>query len=189
MGLYDEPYAIYLEKGTHTISIERTAEAAMIQEITLADWKKNIPSYSDYLASFEKTDATNVVVIEAEDAVLKSDRTLAATADMTNAGMSPVSADRRLINSFGKDYWTTNGQWAMWRVPDDAQEGFYTLAFRAKQSGAVGTTTFGVCMLTDLSRLARLDVWHSPTRPSGRTFSLEKKAPLSSTSNPAIRSR
>lgn len=142
LGLYDEPYAIYLEKGTHTISIERTAEAAMIQEITLADWKKNIPSYSDYLASFEKTDATNVVVIEAEDAVLKSDRTLAATADMTNAGMSPVSADRRLINSFGKDYWTTNGQWAMWRVPDDAQEGFYTLAFRAKQSGAVGTTTF-----------------------------------------------
>ena len=81
-------------------------------------------------------------MIEAEDAVLKSDRTLAATADMTNAGMSPVSADRRLINSFGKDYWTTNGQWAMWRVPDDAQEGFYTLAFRAKQSGAVGTTTF-----------------------------------------------
>lgn len=142
LGLYAEPYAIYLEKGTHTISLERTAESAEIQEITLADWKKDIPSYSDYLASFEKIDATNVVVIEAEDAVLKNDRTLAATSDMTNAGMSPVSANRRLINSFGKDYWTTNGQWAMWRVPDDAQEGFYTLAFRAKQSGTVGTTTF-----------------------------------------------
>lgn len=142
LGLYAEPYAIYLEKGTHTLSLERMAEAAEIHEIILADWKKDIPSYSDYLESFEKIDATNVVVIEAEDAVLKNDRTLAATADMTNAGMTPVSASRRLINSFGKDYWTTNGQWAMWRVPDDAQEGFYTLAFRAKQSGTVGTTTF-----------------------------------------------
>ena len=160
LGLYEKPYAVYLMAGEHELALECTAEAIKVSSITFADRDADIPDYADYLAEQDKRAAGRSIVIEAEDAFLKSDRTLAPTADMTNAGMSPVSAERRLINSFGKEYWTTNGQWASWRVPDDAESGLYTIAFRAKQNGTVGTTTFrrltvnGTCPFTEAEHIA-----------------------------------
>ena len=143
IGLYEEPYRVYLEKGSHTLKIKRVAESLYISKIVLGRYDSSVQNYETYLESNSSyNDVDKSCIIEAEDAFEKSESTLAATIDSTNAGMSPSDPSRRVVNSFGKDYWQTNGQWASWKVPDDAEAGLYILSFRAKQNGTVGTTTY-----------------------------------------------
>ena len=143
LGLYNSPYSVYLEKGTHTIKIGRVAEAVLISQITLAECGADIPNYGTYLENnSDAAKAAESCTIDAENAFEKSDSTLAPTTDSTNPGMSPSNAVNQVINSFGKDYWKENGQWASWTVPDGVSDGLYVLRFRAKQAGNVGTPTF-----------------------------------------------
>lgn len=143
LGLYNSPYAVYLAEGSHTLKISRVAEAAMISEIDFSVYGAGVPSYEDYISNNSNVkNSKKDYIIEAEDAFEKSHSTLASTVDNTNAGMSPASAKNRVVNSFGKDCWKENGQWASWQVPEDLEEGFYVLRFRAKQDGDVGTTTY-----------------------------------------------
>ena len=143
LGLYNSPYVIYLSEGEHSLRISRVSESAMIQYVKFAKYDMDVPNYEEYIkVSSNIKSGKKDYIIEAENAIEKSHSTLAPTADNTNAGMSPISANNRIVNSFGKDCWKENGQWASWQVPESLEEGLYILRFRAKQDGDVGTTTY-----------------------------------------------
>lgn len=143
LGIYNLPYAVFLEKGVHTLKINRVTEELLISNIVLEQYGANIPDYDTYIKENSNiSKASKDYTIEAETAFEKSSSTLAATIDNTNAGMSPANATKQVVNSFGKDYWKENSQWASWTVPEDVEEGLYILRFRAKQSENVGIATF-----------------------------------------------
>lgn len=141
-GMFNDPYAIYLEEGVHTLRVVRQSEAVAISTITLTEYKQ-AKSYKEYKKDYSKSKkGSSDYRIEAETAFEKSDNRLAATIDNTNAGMSPQSATTSVVNSFGKDYWTMTGQWASWNTPKNMKEGWYVLRFRVKQNANVGISTF-----------------------------------------------
>lgn len=149
-GIYEKPYAVYLTEGEHMLRVVRYTEAAAIASVTLAQHPE-APDYAEYLAEHadKETVQDACYVIEAEDAIEKNDNRLAATIDSTNAGMSPASYSVRVVNSFGKDYWNTNGQWATWTVAEDLKPGLYCLRFRAKQDTSVGVAAFRALYIND----------------------------------------
>ena len=141
-GMFNDPYAVYLEEGTHTLRVVRQAESIAISTITLTEYEQAI-SYKEYKKlNSDKKEGSKDYKIEAETAFEKNDNRLAATIDSTNSGMSPRSATTSVVNSFGKDYWTTAGQWASWKVPSNVKAGMYVLRFRVKQNASVGISTF-----------------------------------------------
>lgn len=143
LGLYSKPYAIYLEEGSHSLKISRDAEALFVSSVVLKQYGSDTGSYEAYLKGNSSVKiADKDYKIEAENVIEKSSSTLASTIDNTNAGMFPQSSKYSVVNSFGKDSWKENGQWASWAVPSDLEEGMYILRFRAKQTGEAGTTTY-----------------------------------------------
>ena len=141
-GMFNIPYAIYLEEGTHTLRVVRHAESIAISTITLTEYELPI-SYKEYKkANSDKKVGAKDYRVEAETAFEKSDNRLGATIDNTNSGMYPLSSTTSVVNSFGKDYWTMVGQWASWKAPSNLKEGMYVLRFRVKQNAAVGISTF-----------------------------------------------
>ena len=142
-GVYSDPYAVYLEAGEHVLRVVRQTEAIALQSVELVVYKQ-AQSYADY----KKENSDKEIIkntdyrIEAETAFEKNDNRLGATIDSTNAGMTPVSATVSVVNSFGQGYWSMNGQWASWKVPENLKEGMYVLRFRAKQNTNVGVKCF-----------------------------------------------
>lgn len=142
-GMYTEPYALYITAGNHTLTVNRVLGNMLISKIELISKNKPV-SYNEYIAEYgkENIDGSASYTIEAEDIYEASNSTLAPTTDNTNPGMSPASSTKRLINSFGQDYWNSNGQWGSWIVPNGVEVGLYKLSFRFKQSGTVGIPTY-----------------------------------------------
>lgn len=142
-GTYNDPLAVSLTAGTHTLRVVRQLEAVAISNISFKKYEAPV-SYEEYKKSNsdKKVITKSNYIIEAEDVLEKSDNRLASTIDSTNSGMSPQSSKVNKVNSFGQSYWNTSGQWATWQVPDNLKEGMYILRFRAKQNGSVGVSTF-----------------------------------------------
>ena len=142
-GRYLEPYAIYLESGAHTLKVKKVLGNMLISEIKFSAHKKTL-SYDEYLKNYSENsfEGKEQYIIQAENIFEISDSTIGPAINNTNAGMSPTSATRSLVNEFGGGYWTTNGQWGSWKVPDDISEGFYKLSFRVKQAGSVGVSSY-----------------------------------------------
>ncbi len=143
VGMFKEPFSVYLTVGTHTLRIVRQAESVAIGSIVLKEYVI-AQSYDDYLKnnSSKAVIKDSEYIIEAENTYEKNDNRLASTIDNTNAGMTPVDPALNKVNSFGKDYWNTEGQWVSWEVPSGIKPGMYVLRFRAKQNKSVGIATF-----------------------------------------------
>jgi ABC-type glycerol-3-phosphate transport system substrate-binding protein len=143
IGLYEDPYWFYLEKGSHTIRLGRLRENVAIKGISLAV-RPSPKSYKDYIAGCAGfTQVKNQLYkIEAENSCEKNSAMLAPTYDTSNAGMTPLDPNHIKLNSIGRDSWNQNGQSISWKVPDDIQEGMYILEFRTKQSKNPGIPSY-----------------------------------------------
>lgn len=142
-GVYRLPYAVYLSEGKHTLTVKRVLGGILIPEVVLKAYEEPV-AYDEYLSEYSdlSVNGTDKYRIEAENSFEVSASTLGATIDSTNAGMSPSSSTLRVVNSFGQNYWKSNGQWGSWIVPENFEEGLYKISFRAKQNGSVGITSY-----------------------------------------------
>ena len=142
-GMQSEPYAVYLTAGEHILRVNSVLGDMLISEIKLSSYKKAV-AYEDYIQNYgsQNSQGNQSYKIEAENVFEVSSSTLAPTIESTDAGMSPVSATKKLVNSFGQTYWKSNGQWGSWIVPDEVDEGLYEISFRAKQNGSVGISSY-----------------------------------------------
>ena len=142
-GKFSEPYAVYLEKGTHRLNVKKVLGSMAIEQILFAAHQTPI-SYEEYINKYSEygKSGNDSFLIEAENCIEASDSTLGAAINSTNAGMSPSSSTLRRVNEFGGGYWKTNGQWGSWEVPENFKAGLYKISFRAKQTGSVGVSSY-----------------------------------------------
>ena len=141
-GIEIEPYRVALTKGEHTIEIESLQEPIAIANIIFAspetpkDYEMVKKEYKDAKAYDGKD-----IVIQGEDAVLKSTSSLTAKSDNISANVTPQSPYKSRINYIGGTNWSQADEILTWEF-DVKESGLYSLHFHYKQSGIVNGRVF-----------------------------------------------
>ncbi len=140
-GYYSLPLKYYLDKGTHTITINGIKESMLIKSIRVHSFEAQ-PSYDEVKAEYQangyKAPANSEPIkIQAEHAYRTSDKSIYAVSDRTSASTEPQDAQKVYLNTMGGTKWQSNGQWIEWEV-DVPEDGLYHIATRFKQDTLAG---------------------------------------------------
>lgn len=136
VGLSNDPFAIHLTSGKHTVSFELLGEAVQIYEVCVHP-VETPDSYKDKLAEWKNEGAVvadgEPIVIEGEAAVYKSSKSIVAKSDNSNAGLSPANPSKNLLNFIGSNNWSNVGDAIIWKVNVE-KSGLYTFGFHYRQN-------------------------------------------------------
>lgn len=129
-GYVTSPLAVYLTKGTHTITMLSLREPMLINQIVLSN-ASSAKSYADTKAEQDAKGATvtsgHKITIEGENATRTSSQMLYPTQDQSSPSVSPSSAKELLNNTIGGNPWRLVGQWIEWDF-DIPQSGYYNIS-------------------------------------------------------------
>jgi len=129
-GYVTSPLAVYLTKGTHTITMLSLREPMLINKIVLSN-ASSAKSYADIKAEQDAKGATatsgHKITIEGENATRTSSQMLYPTQDQSSPSVSPSSAKELLNNTIGGNSWRLVGQWIEWDF-DIPQSGYYNIS-------------------------------------------------------------
>ena len=140
-GYYSDPLQFYFKKGENEITLESSREQVAIKSITIRPYEEPI-TYEDYKKIYgdpEKNRPSSAasIKIEAENAGKVSHVTMYPVYDRTSpitSGLTGMqSAKMTKYNTFGKEQWQNVGEWVEYEI-DVAEDGYYSIAFRYKQS-------------------------------------------------------
>ncbi|MGN0384944.1 MAG: extracellular solute-binding protein [Lachnospiraceae bacterium] len=139
-GYITEPLSLYLEAGTHTISMVSLKEPMMINKLVLSN-EGETRSYAEVKAAWDAQGAKDTsgkkITIEGEYASKTSSQMLYPQQDQSSPSISPVSPKKLLNNSIGGNSWRLNGQWVEWDF-DIPEDGYYNISLYDKQNFARG---------------------------------------------------
>lgn len=139
-GVSDDPFLIYLTKGTHTFILYSFNEPFVLSEITFCSPEKPI-SYEEYIAKYGKVNTPKKewsTHIQAEDTYKKSEQNMVASTDRTSTKNESTRKEsfqfaKTRLNVIGGTTWSYAGQWLEWQV-EVPEDGYYEIYFRFKQS-------------------------------------------------------
>ena len=135
-GYHAEPFALYLEKGAHTLSVAVTQGELALESVTLAP-KETLPSYREVAAAYEEkgyAPSGQTVEYEAEQAGRKSGAALYPDTDRASAATSPADPSYTRLNVISS---SEPGDWLEWTVSVPA-DGLYQIGMRVMQDGNRG---------------------------------------------------
>lgn len=133
-GIITGPYEFELTAGRHTVTLAEPTQALALSEIALtapevtsdyAEVSKQYGSYGKYTGS--------PIVIEGENAELKSSMSLMAKSDNSSLDINPSSATVSLLNYIGGTTWKSAGDELVWSF-EAPSSGLYKIGFSFKQS-------------------------------------------------------
>lgn len=134
-------YMFYFKKGTNTVTLESVQAELGISKIALVP-ASEILSYEDYYQYYTKELDTEIissnnieggaVIVQAEDASVKSSSSLSPNNDRTSVSTQPYDPTYIIYNTIGGANWSTAGQKISWTVDVD-KAGLYKIAVRYKQ--------------------------------------------------------
>ena len=157
-GYVVEPLSVYLEAGSHTITVVSQREPMVIGSLII----KNEPdtlSYADQLAAWQaagaKDTAGRTIELQAEYAQKKSSSILYPTQDQSSPAILPYSARALKNNTIGGNGWSHTGQWIEWEF-DVPEDGFYNIALHAKQNFVKGIYVSRKIMIDDVVPFSEL---------------------------------
>ncbi|WP_338551907.1 extracellular solute-binding protein [Paenibacillus sp. KS-LC4] len=134
-GYYDEPYLFYFDQGQQTLSLTSSREPMAIDYIELYQ-EKAAKAYAEVKKEYEAAGLAPVkeqyVMIQAEEAVLKSSPTLSPLIDRSSSSVVPYDVSKLRVNTIGGLNWKLPGQWIEWEVEVE-EEGLYQIALKRKQ--------------------------------------------------------
>lgn len=145
-GYIVNPYLIFLKKGDNEISFESVKEGLVITKLIISDNKfYDVPSYDEYYQKYADKDIefSNLGDVESYKYEAEASGRFASTptlypiSDRTSATSYPNDPVRTKYNAIGGSKWSGTGDSISWNVEVE-EEGFYQLAFRAKQDLARG---------------------------------------------------
>lgn len=141
-GIETEPYQVALTKGEHILEVEMLQEAIAVSEIIFATIEDEM-TYETVKRQYkdEKTYKGKDIVIQGEDAILKSASSLTAKSDNISANVTPQNSKKNLINYIGGENWSKAGEILTWEF-DVKESGMYSLHMHYKQSGVVNGRVF-----------------------------------------------
>lgn len=133
VGLYEEPYFVYLTEGTHILSFEVKREKMLLGNITLKN-ETEVITYKEYISNYNDDDFAkgDLVLQQAEKAYEKSSSTLFPVYDRTTSATKPSDYAHIRLNTIGKGNWGRTGTSISWKA-DVKEAGLYQLSFRARQ--------------------------------------------------------
>lgn len=134
-GYLEKPMQFYLEAGEHTITLESRREAMLLYSITLFG-QQPVPTYAEVAKTYEQNgykqaDAANLF-IQAENIVLKSEKSNYPLSDRSSAATMPQDPFVTKLNYIGGEKWQNSGSWVEWTVTPE-QSGLYAMTLRYKQ--------------------------------------------------------
>lgn len=141
-GVTTSPYEFMLSSGTHTITFELLQEALCIESISLTTPKRPL-NYEE--AKNNYPDAKNYsgkpIVIQGEDASVKTTNSLIPKSDNSNANLNPIDSKNLLINIIGGSSWSKPGEKLTWEftVPESA---YYSLGIKFNQSYLINGVSY-----------------------------------------------
>lgn len=151
-GYIDTPLPFYLTAGEHTLTFISQKEPVILEQIHFFN-QENVISYSELKKSYETAGYRAAseeasVTIEAEDADLKSSRTLYPDNDRTSSLTQPSDVSRVVMNTVGGSNWRYPGQWITWKIKV-GESGLYKLCFRFKQNYTEGQNSVRALYIDD----------------------------------------
>jgi len=135
-GLFNDPLIFYLEKGSHTITLDGTRADIAIEYLKFHN-PEDVSTYNEYTSSVdasvskEETPST-LIRIEGEDADYKSNSTLYPTYDKDSYLVSPSDPVKQMYNTIGDATWSQALQTITWNV-DVENDGWYKLGIKSRQ--------------------------------------------------------
>ncbi|MBO4432632.1 MAG: extracellular solute-binding protein [Clostridia bacterium] len=148
-GVESQPFLFKLEEGEHKFELYNSSLAVTITDFLIAP-PEYIPAYSEVLdtykqAGYEYYDGKTVVV-EGEDASVKSSRSLISKADRSSVKLSPSSADRDRLNCIGGTSWQQTGDEIIWEV-NVPKKGLYKIGFSYLQNTVINGISYRHLMI------------------------------------------
>lgn len=133
-----EKFMVDLTKGEHTITIIPVKGKFAIEYFKFAATAQS----SEYTApendsQYYKGDA---IIIEGEDASLKSSYFLVGNSERSSIDVTPQSVENRLINYIGNN-WSHIGDTIVWETPK-LKAGYYQLGFSFRQNMVIGAKSY-----------------------------------------------
>lgn len=136
-GLWQGPLQFYLSAGQHTVCIAGVLESMVIGRLSFESVSDTAaPTYTAAYAAYPEKARVSpdaVVLMQGEDADVKSTQMLFPLADKTSPTVEPYSSSKIVYNTIGGNQWTNAGQWAQWSfyAPEN---GLYALSAHFKQA-------------------------------------------------------
>ncbi|MCH5274603.1 MAG: extracellular solute-binding protein [Lachnospiraceae bacterium] len=139
-GYVTEALCVYMEAGTHTISMISLKEPMLINKLVLSN-EGEVKSYAEVKAEWDAAGAVDtmgtMITIEGEYATKTSSQMLYPQQDQSSPSVSPASAKELLNNTIGGNSWRLVGQWIEWdfEVPES---GYYNISLYDRQNFSRG---------------------------------------------------
>lgn len=129
-GYITTPLAIYLTKGTHTISMLSLKEPMLIRRLTFEN-ASSTKSYAEVKAQQDQSGAKatsgHKITIQGENALKSSSQMLYPQQDQSSPAVSPSSHKELLNNTIGGNSWRLVGQWIEWNF-EVPETGYYNIS-------------------------------------------------------------
>lgn len=135
-GYVTTPLSLYLEAGTHTITMMSQREPMLLSEIVLNNSEK-VKDYAatkaDWDAAGYKNSVAESIRIEGENAYKTSSQMLYPRQDQSSPAVYPSSPKVLLNNTIGGTSWQKAGQWVEWEF-EVPSSGYYNISAFCKQN-------------------------------------------------------
>ena len=141
-GVTVEPYAFFFTAGKHSLTLIGPSQSVAVAGIVLSA-PEQILSYKELSADYDKKAVTKAepIVIEGENAILKTSSKLIPKSDNSDAGMSPQDVMLTKLNYIGGTSWQEAGQYLEWKFNVE-KSGYYSLGFRYRQSDVINAESW-----------------------------------------------
>ncbi len=164
------PVTVFLESGTHSLSLEITKESIYLGSIYLERFFQ-LPTYSEYLAAQPAAQAEGTLIaLEAELPAYKNDTTIRPI-NSRSLSVTPYETYRLLLNTIGGESWQRSGGTLYYRfsVP---QDGYYYITLRALQNSKNNFTVFRRIWIDGAVPFAELNEVPFPYTAEWQNFTL-----------------
>ena len=134
-----ERYFIYLTAGEHNVELIPISGSIEIDYFAFSEtesYKRYTKPTNDSLYYGEEN-----IVIEGEDAIVKSSYFLIGKSDTSSVDVTPNSASNSKINYIGGGNWKTIGETLIWETPE-LEEGYYQIGFSFRQNLTIGGKSY-----------------------------------------------
>lgn len=148
-GFKTEPIAVELTAGQHAVSLFVYEESLEVESIVFVR-PEEIPSYEEMAAVYGQEGVPlytgEELVLEGEDAVWKSQKTLAPLSSRADPAVLPSDPYVSKINYIGGSNWQKPGDTITWRI-DVPETGLYKLGFHFHQTYLQEGTAFRTLLI------------------------------------------
>lgn len=131
-GLYGDALWFYFEAGDHTVTLESVKAQFAIESIKLVQEPSTEPYAAPSESELDENKDAEVITIQGEDAIYKSDRSLYPTNDRNSSITQPSDPTKTKYNTIGAGNWSKSTQSITWEF-DVETAGYYKIGIRGRQ--------------------------------------------------------